>query len=269
MSASEETRRNDPAVLPKNHFKHAIAEGRQQIGLWCSVPSAFTAEILSPAGFDWLLFDTEHSPSSVPTVLSQLQAAAPYDVSPAVRATTNETVQIKRLLDIGAQTLFLPYVESAAEAAYAVRAMRYPPQGIRGVSSMTRANRFGRVEDYLQRAASELCLIVQVETQQALDRLEEIAGTDGVDGVFIGPADLSASLGYPGDQRNPAVVKAIEDAIRRIRACGKPAGILTGDAAFAQHCIDIGTTFTAVGVDIGLLTRGAETLAKAFKERRP
>ena len=267
MPTLEETKRNDSSVMPKNHFKHAIAQGRQQIGLWCSVPSAFTAEIVAPAGFDWLLFDTEHSPSSVPTVLSQLQAVAPYDVSPAVRATTNDTVQIKRLLDIGAQTLFIPYVESGAEAAHAVRAMRYPPEGIRGVSSMTRANRFGRVENYLNLAAQELCLIVQVETQQALDRLEEIVNTDGVDGVFIGPADLSSSLGYPGDQRNPVVVKAIEDTIRRIRACGKPAGILTGDTAFAQHCIDIGTTFTAVAIDIGILARGAEDLAKAFKGR--
>ncbi len=250
--------------LPKNHFKHAIAAGQQQIGLWCSLPNAFTAEIVAPSGFDWLLLDTEHSPSSVPTVLAQLQAVAPYDVSPAVRATTNDTVQIKRLLDIGAQTLFIPYVQSAAEAEQAVLAMRYPTAGVRGVSSLTRANRFGRVENYFARAQEELCLIVQVETEAALNNLEAIAKTDGVDGVFIGPADLSSSLGHPGDQNHPAVRKAIDDAIRRIRACGKPAGILTADKAFAQHCIDIGTMFTAVGIDIMLLTRAAESLAQEF-----
>src|SRR5918912_3833550 len=222
--------------LPQNRFKRALAEGRQQIGLWCSLPSAFAAEIVAPAGFDWLLFDTEHSPSSVPTVLSQLQAVAPYDVSPAVRAATNDAVLIKRLLDIGAQTLLLPYVESAEEAQRAALAMRYPPEGVRGVSGLTRATRFGRVEGYFRRASEELCLIVQVETQAALDQLEAIARVDGVDGVFIGPADLAASLGHPGEPNHPAVQAAVLDAIRRIRACGKPAGILSPDIAFAQRC---------------------------------
>jgi 4-hydroxy-2-oxoheptanedioate aldolase len=251
--------------LPENRFKRAIAAGRQQIGLWCSLPSAFAAEIVAPAGFDWLLFDTEHSPSSVPMVLSQLQAAAPYDVSPAVRAATNDTVLIKRLLDIGAQTLLLPYVQSAEEAHRAVLSMRYPPEGVRGVSGLTRATRFGRVEGYFRRASEELCLIVQAETQAALDQIEAIAGVDGVDGVFIGPADLAASLGYPGEPNNPAVQAAVVDAIRRIRACGKPAGVLSPDTAFAQRCIEAGTTFTAVGIDIGILARGAEKLARQFR----
>jgi 4-hydroxy-2-oxoheptanedioate aldolase len=251
--------------LPKNRFKHAIAAGQQQIGLWCSLPSAFAAEIVAPAGFDWLLFDTEHAPSSVPTVLSQLQAVAAYDVSPCVRAPWNDMVMIKRLLDIGAQTILLPYVQSAEEAERAVLAMRYPPAGMRGVSGLTRATRFGRVEDYARRASEELCLIVQVETQEALDGLEGIARVEGVDGVFIGPADLSASLGYPSEQGHPAVRSAIDDAIRRVRACGKPAGILTPDTAFAQHCIEVGTVFTAVAIDIGILARGAERLAQQFR----
>ena len=258
---------NPVLPLPKNHFKHAIAAGRQQVGLWCALPSAFTAEMVAPAGFDWLLFDTEHTPSSVTTVMSQLQAAAPYTVSPAVRATINDTAEIKQLLDIGAQTLFIPYVQSAAEARAAVMAMRYPPEGIRGVAGTTRANRFGRVENYFQLAAQELCLIVQVETQAALDQLEEIAKVDGVDGIFIGPSDLSASLGHPGNQAHPVVKKTIEETIRRIRACGKPAGILTNDKAFARHCIEVGTVFTAVGVDVGILARGAEALAREFQSR--
>ena len=251
--------------LPENRFKRALAEGRQQIGLWCSLPSAFAAEIVAPAGFDWLLFDTEHSPSSVPIVLSQLQAVAPYEVSPAVRAATNDAVLVKRLLDIGAQTVLLPYVQSAAEAHRAVLSTRYPPEGMRGVSGLTRATRFGRVEGYFRRASEELCLIVQVETQAALDQLEAIAGVEGVDGIFIGPADLAASLGYPGEANHPAVQSAIEDAIRRIRACGKPAGILSPDTAFAQRRIEIGTTFTAVAIDIGIHARGAEKLAQQFR----
>jgi 4-hydroxy-2-oxoheptanedioate aldolase len=251
--------------LPVNRFRRALAEGRQQLGLWCSLPSAYAAEVVAGSGFDWLLLDTEHSPSDVPTVLGQLHATAAYDVSPVVRPASNDIVLIKRYLDIGAQTLLIPYVQSAAEAAQAVAAMRYPPDGVRGVAALTRATRFGRVEGYARRAAEELCLLVQVETQQALDSLEAIAAVEGVDGIFIGPGDLAASLGYPGEQSHPIVVAAIEDAIRRVRAAGKPAGILTADTAFAKRCIALGTTFTAVGADVGILARGSEKLAQEFR----
>ncbi len=251
--------------LPENRFKRALAARRQQIGLWCTLSSGYAAEVVAGAGFDWLLFDTEHSPSDIENVLSLLQAVSAYDVSPVVRPASNDTVLIKRFLDIGAQTLLIPYVQTAEEARSAVAAMRYAPQGVRGVSSLTRATRFGRVKDYARRAAEELCLIVQIETQLSLDNLEAIAAVEGVDGVFIGPADLAASLGHPGDQGHPDVKGAVEDALRRIKACGKPAGILTGDLAFAKRCIEIGTTFTAVGVDIGLLARGSEWLAGQFR----
>jgi 4-hydroxy-2-oxoheptanedioate aldolase len=251
--------------LPVNRFRQALAESRQQLGLWCSLPSAYAAEVVAGSGFDWLLLDTEHSPSDVQTVLEQLHATAAYDVSPVVRPASNDIVLIKRYLDIGAQTLLIPYVQSAAEAAQAVAAMRYPPDGVRGVAALTRATRFGRVEGYARRAAEELCLLVQVETQQALDSLEAIAAVEGVDGIFIGPGDLAASLGYPGEQSHPIVVAAIEDAIRRVRAAGKPAGILTADTAFAKRCIALGTTFTAVGADVGILARGSEKLAKEFR----
>ena len=251
--------------LPENRFKRALKEGRQQIGLWCTLSSAYAAEVVAGSGFDWLLFDTEHSPSDVDTVLGLLQAVSAYDVSPIVRPASNDTVLIKRFLDIGVQTLLIPYVQSAEEARSAVAAIRYAPDGVRGVSALTRATRFGRVEGYARRAADELCLLVQIETRQALDDLEAIAAVDGVDGVFIGPADLAASLGHVGDQGHPDVKAAVEDAVRRIRACGKPAGILTGDTAFAQRCIEIGTTFTAVGVDVGILARSTEKLALQFK----
>jgi 4-hydroxy-2-oxoheptanedioate aldolase len=252
-------------TLPENRFKRALAQGHQQIGLWCSLPGGYAAEVVAGSGFDWLLFDTEHSPGDPLTVLAQLQAVAPYDVSPVVRPASNDTVLIKRFLDLGAQTLLVPYVQDAKEAQRAVAAMRYPPEGVRGVSGLTRATRFGRAEGYAKRAAGELCLLVQIETGEALEQIEAIAAVDGVDGVFIGPADLAASLGYPGEQLHPNVVAAVEDAIRRIRACGKPAGILTADSSFAERCIALGTTFTAVAIDVGVLARATERIARQFK----
>ncbi len=250
--------------FPRNSFKRAIAEGRQQLGLWCTLPGGFVSEALAGAGFDWLLLDTEHSPGDPLTVLEQLQAVAPYNVSPVVRPASNDAVLIKRFLDLGAQTLLIPYVQNANEARQAVAAMRYPPQGIRGVSALTRATRFGRVPGYGKRAHEELCLLVQVETQTALEHIEEIAAVEGVDGIFVGPGDLAASLGLVGELGHMTVKAAVEDAIRRIRAAGKPAGILTADVAYAKQCIALGTTFTAVGVDVGILARNAEALCKQF-----
>lgn len=191
--------------LKQNHFKRAILEGRQQTGLWCSLPGTYVAELVAGSGFDWLLFDTEHSPGDPLTVIEQLQAVAPYPVSAIVRPASNDTVLIKRFLDIGAQTLLIPYVQSADEARAAVSAMRYPPEGVRGVSGVTRATRFGRIPNYGKRAAEELCLLVQLETAEALEQLEAIAAVDGVDGIFIGPADLAASLGFVG---SPATRKS-------------------------------------------------------------
>ena len=250
--------------LPRNKFKTAIREGRQQIGLWCTLPSGFTAEALAGCGFDWLLFDTEHAPGDPLTVLEQLQAVAPYPPSAAVRPASNDATLIKRILDAGAQTLLIPYVESASDAAEAVRAMKYPPDGIRGVAGITRATRFGLVDDYAARAGEELCLLVQVESAQALVRIEEIAAVDGVDGIFIGPSDLAASLGHPGNPGQADVMAAVEDAIGRIRKAGKPAGILTLDPDFARRCIALGTTFTAVDVDVAILLRHAREVARAF-----
>ena len=253
--------------LPRNEFKRALIEGRQQIGLWCTLPDPSLAELLAGCGYDWLLLDTEHSPADPITVLAQLQAVAPYPGTAVVRPASNDTVLIKRFLDVGAQTLLIPYVESAEEARRAVSAMRYPPAGVRGVAGITRATRFGRVSDYTRRASEELCLLVQVETAAALSALEEIAAVDGVDGVFIGPADLAASLGHPGNPGHPDVKAAIEDAIARIQAAGKPAGILTTDEAFARRCMELGTRFTAVGVDLAVLIQASEALLGRFRQR--
>lgn len=252
--------------LPENRFKRALRDGRQQIGLWCSLPGSYAAEVVAGSGYDWLLFDTEHSPGDPLTVLAQLQAVAPYEVSVVVRPASNDAVLIKRFLDFGAQTLLIPYVQSADEARSAVAAIRYAPDGIRGVSGLTRATRFGRIASYGKLATEELCLLVQVETREALGQIEQIAAVDGIDGIFIGPADLAASFGQVGNPGHPHVVAAVEDAIGRIRAAGKPAGILTPDTVFAKRCIEIGTLFTAVAIDAGILARGTEAVARQFKQ---
>ena len=251
--------------LPQNVFKQALVAGRQQIGLWVSLASPYSAEIVAGAGFDWIVIDTEHSPNEVDTTLAQLQVVAAYPVAPVVRPAWNDKVLIKRHLDIGAQTLLIPYVQTADEAAAAAAAIRYPLRGVRGVAGVTRASRFGRVSDYTRRAEQELCLIVQVENRAGLDNLEAIAKVDGVDGVFVGPADLAAGLGHLGEQSHPEVQSAIRDAIARIRACGKSAGILATDEASARRYIEWGTTFTAVGLDAMVLARELERLAARFR----
>ena len=250
--------------LPKNHFKHALRDGRHQLGLWCSLSSHYAIEVVAGAGYDWLLLDMEHSPNDLESLLSQLQAAAPYPSTPVVRVPWNDTVTIKRVLDVGAQTLLIPYVQNVEEARAAVAATRYPPEGVRGVAGTTRATRFGRIKDYAKRAHEELCLLLQLETEEALTHIEAIGAIDGVDGIFIGPADLHASLGYPGETGNPKVLPLIDEAIHRIRATGKAPGILTGDEKLAARFIAEGTLFTAVGADVGILARGVEQLAARF-----
>lgn len=249
----------------KNKFKHAIKSGQQQIGLWCSLSHHFSVEVVAGAGFDWLLLDTEHSPNDIESVFTQLQAAAPYHSHPIVRVPWNDMVTIKRYLDIGAQTLLIPFIQNEEEAERAVAYTRYPPHGVRGVAGTTRATRFGRVKDYARHAQDEICVLLQIENQAGLDNLEKIAAVEGVDGVFIGPADLHASLGYTGETNNPKVMPIIDDAIRRIKKAGKAAGILTGVEADARRWMAEGTLFTAVGADVGLLARASDTLAAKFK----
>jgi 4-hydroxy-2-oxoheptanedioate aldolase len=251
--------------LPRNAFKHAIAQGRLQIGLWSSLCSNIAVEVIAASGFDWLLLDTEHSPNEIPDLVSQLQACARGTATPIVRPAWNDTVLIKRVLDVGTQSVLIPYVQNVAEAERAVLAVRYPPAGVRGVAVASRASNYGRVTDYLKKANSEICLLVQVETRVALGELESIAKVEGVDGVFIGPSDLAASLGHIGNPQHADVQKALEDAARRLKAVGKPAGILTANEEEARRYIDWGYTFVAVGADLGLLARGADALAKKFK----
>ncbi|MUL78996.1 HpcH/HpaI aldolase/citrate lyase family protein [Mycolicibacterium sp. CBMA 226] len=254
---------------PENPFKRGLQARDRLIGLWVSSADPFMTEVVAGAGFDWLLLDTEHSHASARDVLGQLQAASAYPTSAVVRPASNDPVVIKQLLDLGAQSLLIPQVDDAAQARAAVAAVHYPPQGIRGVSATTRATRFGRVSGYAGSASSEICLTVQVESAHALEELDEILDVDGVDGVFVGPGDLAASLGHVGDPRHPDVAAVVEDALRRIGAAGRPAGVLTSDRADAGRWLDLGAVFVAVGVDTALLARAADSLAAAFDRPAP
>ena len=251
--------------LQQNKFKRALKEGKPQIGIWSSLSSHIVAEILAHAGFDWVLLDTEHSPNELPMVQSQLHAMTGGTASGVVRPAWNDMVLVKRFLDIGAQSLLLPYVQSAEEAQNAVRYTRYPQAGLRGVAGATRAAGYGRTKDYMKRAHEEICLLVQAETRKSLANLEAIAEVEGVDGIFIGPNDLSADLGHLGNWQHPDVWKAMEDAAKRIRKCGKAPGILVGEAD-GQRCLDAGFLFIAVGADTGMLVRGSDSLAAKFKK---
>ena len=252
--------------LPPNRFKAGLREGRPQIGLWSALCSNLVAEIIASAGFDWILVDTEHGPNEVPGVLSQLQAMATGTAEPVVRVAWNDPVLIKRILDTGARSILVPFVQNAEEARKAVAATRYPPLGIRGVSVAPRANRFGRVPNYHRRAHEEMCVLVQVETRTALREIEAIAAVEGVDGIFIGPSDLAADMGHLADASHPEVQAAIANACARIRAAGKAAGMLTGDPDAAARYLDLGFSFVAVGSDVGVLGQGALKLAATFRQ---
>lgn len=249
----------------RNAFKHALKAGKLQIGLWSSLCSNIAAELIADSGFDWILLDTEHSPNEVPALMAQMQAMVRGTATPIVRVAWNDAVLIKRVLDIGAQSLLIPFVQNAQEARHAAAAAHYPPVGIRGTAGTTRATRYGRVSNYLKSANEEICVLVQVETRSALDQIEEIAGIEGIDGVFIGPSDLAASLGHIGELQHPENQAAIEEAARRLKKVGKAAGILSVNEDEARRYIDWGYTFVAVGADVGLLARAADALAKRFK----
>lgn len=250
----------------KNAFKRRLLAGEVQTGLWLGLANPYTAEMAATVGFDWLLLDGEHSPNDLKALLGQLQAIAPYASHPIVRPPVGDPVLIKQYLDIGVQNLLVPMVESAEQAAALVAAMRYPPRGIRGVGHvLSRAARWGQVDDYLACADDAMCLLVQVETRAGLDNLEAIAATEGVDGVFIGPADLSAALGHLGDANHPDVRSVIDAAIDRIRTTGKAAGIVTAEEDEARAFLDAGCTFVGVGVDTLLLMNAMHGLARRFQ----
>jgi 4-hydroxy-2-oxoheptanedioate aldolase len=255
--------------MPVNAFKRALQKGQPQIGLWVGLADSYVAELLASTGFDWLLIDAEHAPNDPRSVLRQLQAVAPYPVHPMVRPVHGNVELIKQYLDIGTQTLLIPMVETAEQAALMVAATRYPPRGMRGVgSALARASRWNQTDGYLQRSDDEMCVLVQVESVAALDNLEAIAAVPGVDGVFFGPADLSASMGLIGKPMDPAVQGAIAQGIATVTKAGKAAGCLTSDNQVARDYLAQGATFVAVGVDTSLLVKAASQLAAAFKGPR-
>ena len=250
---------------PVNTFKRRLKAGETLIGLWAQSGHAVVTEVVADAGFDWLLVDGEHAPLEVPTIVDQLRVIEPTGTPAIVRPAWNDPVILKRVLDTGVQTLLVPYVQSAEEARRAVASSRYPPSGVRGVAATIRANRYGRMPDYHRRANDEMCVLVQLETGEAVARLEEIAGVDGVDGVFIGPSDLAASLGHLGHNAHPEVRALIADACRRARAAGVPIGILAPLEADARAFLHMGFQYVAVGSDIGVLRVAADALLKMFR----
>lgn len=249
-----------------NYFKRALRGSQTQIGLWTGNADPYVTEIFAAVGYDWLVIDGEHGPNDLRSILGQLQSMAAYTTAPVVRPVKGDAATIKQLLDIGAQNLLIPMVESAAQAAALVAATRYPPEGIRGVgSALARASHWKLTPDYLKRANDEVCLLVQAESVAAIENIEAIAATEGVDGVFFGPADLGASMGYLHDPANPAVQEAVLNGMQQVLSCGKAAGILTTNKEFARRCIDIGAQFVAVGVDTLLMTQSAKKLLADYK----
>jgi len=249
-----------------NRFKASLKAGQANIGLWISIPDAFTTEICATAEFDWMLLDGEHTPNDARTVLSQLQALAPYQTQAVARPAIGDTHVIKQLLDVGVQSLLIPMVDTAEQASGLVQAVRYPPHGIRGVGyGSARVSRWSSRKDYVKTANDDVCLLVQVETATGLSNLESICQVEGVDGIFLGPSDISAALGHLGSPGHPEVVAAIEKCIATILKHGKAAGILTPDRTLAKRYLELGCTFVAVGVDASILAQGVRELKSAFK----
>jgi 4-hydroxy-2-oxoheptanedioate aldolase len=254
-----------PGTSARNSFKRALLDCERQIGLWSGLCSNIAAEIIAGAGFDWIVVDGEDAPNDIATLLAQLQAMRGGTAEPVFRIPWNDSVVIKRVLDIGARSLIIPFIQSAEEARMAVAATRYPPLGIRGVSVAPRANDYGRIRNYHQNAHLEICVLVQLESRVALKEVEAIAAVDGVNGIFIGPSDLAADFGHLGNPMHIEVQVAIKETADRIRATGKSAGTLATDVDDADRLFGLGFNFIAVGSDVGILARGAERLAERFR----
>jgi len=252
--------------IPVNYFKEGLKAGHTLFGLWLGLGETFSAEICAGAGYDWLLIDAEHGPNDLRSILSQLQAIAPYSSQPVVRPPQGDHVLIKQLLETGVQTLLIPMVETADQASGLVEAMRYPPAGIRGVgSALARASRWGRIENYSTLADEQMCLLVQVETRLGYENLDAILAVEGVDGVFFGSADLAASYGYLGQSTHPKIVAAIEIGLKKVLAAGKSGGVLCSDEPLNQRYLAAGARFVAVGVDALLLASSTTRLLRTYR----
>ena len=250
-------------VEPAPSFRDRLAAvDRPLVGAWICSGSPIAAEIVAGSGLDWTLIDAEHSPIGLESILALLQAVAPYPITPVVRVPSADATLIKQVLDVGAQNLLVPMVNTAEDAAAAVAATRYPPRGIRGVgSALARAGQFNRIENYLQRAHEITSLSVQIETDAAVQNARAIAEVNGVDAVFVGPSDLAASMGLLGQQEHPDVVAAVERAIAEVQAAGKPVGVNAFNPDMARRYLDAGATFVLVAADVSILARATEKLA--------
>jgi len=253
------------ASQPINSFKRDLGN-RQQLGCWSTLASPSLAELLARSGFDWMLVDMEHAPNELPSVVDHLRVINASGVPAVVRPPWNDTVIVKRLLDQGAQSLLFPYIDSPEEAASAVAATRFPPHGVRGVSTGSRGVGYGLWPDYFQTYAKEICVLVQIETTKALAQLEVIASVPGVDGVFIGPADLAASMGHLGNSQHPDVQAAIDDGFARLKAMGKPSGYLTTNEPEVARRLEQGVDFVAVTTDGSLVGRAAAGLLQRLRK---
>lgn len=250
----------------QNRFKAAIHAGKPQIGLWLDMGETITAEIAGTAGFDWLVIDGEHGPNDLRSVIDQLRALATSPAEPVVRVPTGESWMIKQMLDAGARTLLVPMVDSAEQARALVSAMHYPPRGIRGMGAVVaRASAYGSITGYSDAASDDVCLLVQAETRAAIADLDNILEVDGVDGVFIGPADLAADMGYLGRIDEREVQEVIEASIRKIVAAGKAAGILTFNETYNKRYLELGASFVAVGADVAEFSNALRSLAARYR----
>ncbi len=250
---------------PLNRLKADLAAGRVVHGIWLGLADAYAAEIAATAGFDWLLIDGEHAPNDIRSMSAQIAVIAGKGPSVVVRLPDSDPAKIKQALDIGAQTLLIPMVDSAEEAATLLRATKYPPQGFRGVgSALARASVFSAIPDYLTTANDQICLIVQIESLKGLAALDAILAIEGLDAVFIGPADLAADMGHLGNAGEPAVKAAVLDALRRIRAAGKAAGVLSTEPDFIADCTAAGANFVGVGIDVLLYAQSMRALAAKY-----
>ncbi|QHB31125.1 2-dehydro-3-deoxyglucarate aldolase [Yersinia canariae] len=249
-----------------NQFRRNLQQGQTLIGCWSALANHISAEVLGLAGFDWLVLDGEHAPNDVTTFIPQLMALKGSHSAVVARAPCNEPVIIKRLLDIGFYNFLIPFVESEEEAIRAVASTRYPPAGIRGVSVSHRSNNYGTVPDYFATINDNITVLVQIESQQGVDNLDAIAAVEGVDGIFVGPGDLSAALGYLGQPNHPEVQKVIRHIFDRAKAQGKPSGILAPVEADARRYLEWGATFVAVGSDLGVFRNATQALCDKFKK---
>jgi len=253
-------------MIDKNKLKQGLKSDKIQYGIFNGIADSYAAEILAGAGFDWILIDGEHAPFDLRSILHQLQAMSKYDVSPIVRPPTGDPVLIKQLLEIGVQSLLIPMVESAAQAEEMVRAIHYPPSGIRGVgTALSRAAQWNRVNDYFKDADGEMCLCVQVESVKGYDALDEILKVEGVDCVFIGPADLAGSMGLIGQPMHEEVLAKVKDGIKRIRAAGKAAGTIAVKDEVVKMYSDVGANMIGLAVDSIILAKATKALAEKYK----